>query len=362
MVQVFQLPHLIAGHPAILDSHLVVVRPVLLGATQQAVDVELHVILILTAEQLAVQLLLPAHDPRGHGVPQEADGQLADVIERGPLKVVDHVAGHVEDTGDLGYLKLSGLQKLAVLRRDADALELHALLQDRHAERIIRSAVEVFPLPAKPIHGSRVVRLVRLALHPPRMFQDTGQDAAVTEQPGAEGLRRLAQPDGFPVQGDGGLPGNAVESQCRDVQHLMGLRLHGHVANGGEITQAAVYDLRHSLVRPQRQQMPRLSPAVPHDVGISVSPAGTVGHLGVAPGEGSHPRVRLVMQHRPQGMPVSRLAAGLRPFPYHQGQLCQCLRQQPDAGIDGRDLHRIVVGHADAAAHGFQQVESGAGH
>lgn len=61
------------------------------------------------------------------------------------LQVPDHVRRDPENACDLIKLKLSGFQKLRLLRADGDGRELHTLFQDSHAVAPVRPAIGFLP-------------------------------------------------------------------------------------------------------------------------------------------------------------------------------------------------------------------------
>ena len=80
-VQVFQLPDVICGHPAVLATDGVAVHAALVIATEQTFQIEFHIVpgLLLTGQKGALNGLLPTDDPGVQGVLDELQRLLLNI-------------------------------------------------------------------------------------------------------------------------------------------------------------------------------------------------------------------------------------------------------------------------------------------
>lgn len=118
---------------------------------------------------------------------------------------------HPENAGDLVDLKLSGLQKLRLIRGDGYGCVLHTFLKHSHFVGV--AAARKAPCPAVP-------DLLRI-LYRARIFQDVAGCCLVGEELGAVFFRCDGQPDGVLRHGDGTVAHEPVNAQTGDMQHIL---------------------------------------------------------------------------------------------------------------------------------------------
>ena len=120
-VHVLQFTDIIGAHPAILPCNGVAFHAALVVTAHQTVQIDLHIKapLFLFGKKSAVNCLLNADQPRADGMDSKVDGLMLNVAEGCSVQITDHVRRHTEDAADLTDLKLSGLQKLGFVVRQA---------------------------------------------------------------------------------------------------------------------------------------------------------------------------------------------------------------------------------------------------
>ena len=97
---------------------------------------------------------------------------MLNVAEGCSVQIADHVRRHTEDAADLTDLKLSGLQKLGFVVRQAQRNEGHPFLQDSNTAGVGGASVGSVPA------GSECSRI----FHRVRMRQDTAGACTVGEE------------------------------------------------------------------------------------------------------------------------------------------------------------------------------------
>lgn len=126
-IHVFQASYIVDRHDPILDSGRVTAHTAGVIAAKESVNVKADKVLVLffRKKQRSLHRLFPAGKPRLQRISHKLQRLLFDIGEGRMLKVADHVRRDTEDSRDLIQLEFSRLQKLRLLRRDANGRVLH---------------------------------------------------------------------------------------------------------------------------------------------------------------------------------------------------------------------------------------------
>ena len=110
-VEVFQLPDVVGGHPAVLPRGGVTVHAALIIAAQQTFHIEFEEVLFLffRREKGTGQGLFPAHHPRVQRVLHKLQRLLLNIRKARLLQITDHVGRHPENSSDFIDLELARL-------------------------------------------------------------------------------------------------------------------------------------------------------------------------------------------------------------------------------------------------------------
>src|SRR4030095_14909078 len=104
-------------------------------AAEQAVDIVLNEEFARRefagpGKQLAVELLLPAHEPGPERVFDELQTLLFNVSESRPLEIADQMRRYSENPADLIDLKFAALDELRVIGLQSRGRKLHPFFED----------------------------------------------------------------------------------------------------------------------------------------------------------------------------------------------------------------------------------------
>ena len=283
--------------------------------------------------------LLPADHPGVQGVFHELQRLLLNIRKARLFQVAYHVRRHSENSSDLIDLEFSRLQKLRLLRRDADGRVLHALLQHGNLVAVGAAAeggLPAFPHPLGVFDGAG-------------MFQHTAGSRAVGEELSPVLLTGNRHADGVLGHGNGTVTYQPVEAQAGDVQHIRWRQVDGDALHGGRVLGAGGVlvveptlgvPVHHHTVWHQRIESDDLALSVAYDLGVGVAPQEQMGHERLPEYERTHLRVRLIVEKIIEWM-VQRLflAAILLIAVEVQRQTRHRFRQDADAGVHGGHLH-----------------------
>ena len=283
--------------------------------------------------------LLPADHPGVQRVFYELQRLLLNIRKARLFQVTHHVGRHSENSRDLIDLEFSRLQKLRLLRRDADGRVLHALLQ--HGDLVAVAAAAEGGLPALP-HPLGV-------FYGAGMFQHTAGGRAIGEELSPVLLAGNRHTDGVLGHGNGTVSHQPIKAQTGDVQHIRGRQVDGNALHGGSILCAGGVlvveptfgvPVHHHAVWHQRIESNHFTFSVADNLCISIAPQQKMGHERLPEHEGTHLRVWFVMQEQIQRMVNGFLLASVLLIVVKvQRKTCHCFRQDADAGIHRRHLH-----------------------
>ena len=155
--------------------------------------------------------------------------------------------------------------------------------------------------------------------------------------------------DGVIGHGNGTVSHQPIKAQTGDVQHIRGRQVDGNALHGGSILCAGGVlvveptfgvPVHHHAVWHQRIESNDLALAVADDLGVGVAPQEQMGHERLPEYEGTHLRVRLIVEKIIERM-VQRLflPAILLVAVEVQRQTRHRFRQDADAGVHGGHLH-----------------------
>ena len=202
---------------------------------------------------------------------------------------------HTEDPRDLIDLELPCFQKLRLFRGNGDRRIFHPLFEYGHLICVMAAAEG--GLPALP-HPGRV-------LNRAGMFQHTARLRAVGEELRPVFLAGYCHADGVLCHGDGRIPHQTVKAKAGDVQHLRGRQDDRAALHRRRVIHADrifIIELPFGIplhahpVRHQRVQPHDLAFPIADDLCVGVAPQEQVRHQRFTEYEGSHLRVRLVME------------------------------------------------------------------
>src|SRR6185312_13577679 len=151
---------------------------------------------------------------RANRVRYEVDAHVLDIRVRHATHVANQVEWHAIHTGDFGELEPSGLQKLAVIRRNTDLLEGNPFLKYGHSVGVIESAMRAFP--------GRPQALPGIVAEFASRTQKAARRGIVSEIMAREGLQGEGETHRFPLVGDGRQSPYAIDAQVLDVENLFG--------------------------------------------------------------------------------------------------------------------------------------------
>ena len=255
---------------------------------------------------------------------------------------------HSENSSDLIDLKFSCFEELCLFRRDADGRVFHALLQ--HSDFIGVSAAAEGGLPAFP-HTLRV-------FDGAGVFQHAARSGTVGEEFRTVLLTGDSHADGVLRHSDGAVTDQTVKAQTGDVEHFRGMKRYGEVLilDGfiratviGVVKPTGFVSVHRHLVWHQGIQSNDLVLTVADDLRVGIAPEQQVRHERFPEHEGTHLRVRLIVEQVIERMVQSHcLSAAVRVFVEVQRQSRDSLRQDTDAGIHGGHLHGRAFRHCFA--------------
>ena len=200
-----------------------------------------------------------------------------------------------ENSSNLINLEFSCFEELRLLRRDADGRVFHAFFQ--HSDLIGIAAAAEGRLPALP-HTLWVFDCAG-------MFQHAARSGTVGEELCTVLLTGDRHADGVLRHSDGTVTDQPVKAQAGDMQHIRGVKRHGEVLilDGfirpsviGVVQPPALVSVHRHLVWHKRVQSHDLILTVADDLRIGVAPEEQVRHEGFAEHEGTHLRVRLIVE------------------------------------------------------------------
>ena len=186
------------------------------------------------------------------------------------------------------------------------------------------------------------------------MFQDTARGRAVGEELRAVLFAGDGHADSVLRHSDGRVAYQPVKAQAGNVQHVRRTEDDGLVfgADGlviaplvAVVELAPLVPVHGHFVGHQGVEGHHLALAVADDLGIGVAPEKQMGHERLPEHEGTHLRVRLVMEQEIQRMADGFLLAAVPGVMVEiQRQASHGLCQNADAGIHRRHLHGAPLG------------------
>lgn len=340
-VQVLLHPAFVRAVDAVLDPGRVRLHPGLDVPAEKGVDQKLEeeLLLLLRAQEVRVQPLLPAREPRHQRVDDVFEALVLDVGEGRLLQIADLVRGDAVDGRDLAALVLPRFQELGVFGAHPHLRPLHSLFQERQPVDVV---------PAGGFLEAFLDALRRVGGELPRVLQDSPRAGPVREQAGAVLFGGQREPDRLAVQRDRVQPQRAIRRKAAQVEDAL-LRI-GLLDAFHRVPEPEVGPLTHRHpIRMERDQLAHLrADDGLQRVGVAAHLQMTLHHL--PPLERRLPRVRLGVADAIESV-VGR--AFLAPVPgapvEDQRKLRDVLRKHPNAGVDRRAAQRRVGGDRDPA-------------
>ena len=187
------------------------------------------------------------------------------------------------------------------------------------------------------------------------MLEDTGRRCSVLKELRAVFLTGHREPDRVLCHRNRTVSDKAIETEPRDLHHLMGRELYDRLLHRRRIgslgPEVLVIDVpvliavHGHAVWHQRIQRCDFSLAVSDDLHKAITPQKKVCHEGLPEGIGCHLLVRLAMEKEVQRMVRCLYLAAILFFVEVKRQAGHSFCKHPDAGIHSGDLHGASLCH-----------------
>ena len=197
------------------------------------------------------------------------------------------------------------------------------------------------------------------------MFQHAAWRSAVGEELRAILLTGNSHADGVLRHSNGAVAHQTVKAKTGNVQHIRGVKRYGEVLILDGFVRATVVgvvqppgfvSVHGHFVRHQGIQRHDLVLAVADDLRVGVAPEEQMRHERFPEHEGTHFRVRLIVEQAVERMIVRHcLAAAVRVFIEVQRQSRHRFRKDTDAGIHGGHLHGGAFRHRFAGGRAAEE-------
>ena len=210
---------------------------------------------------------------------------------------------------------------MGILLVDAQRLDIHALIQQRHLPGVRHALVPLVPFGVEPfdVVGGQLLRVHQCC---------RGHRAVAVEAAGVF-LLRLGEPDLLAHHGDDRIPDQTIESQTRDMEHVTSRQDPRQARISRQLLDLRVIDEiarrradRKGPIGKKRPQPDAVSGIVSLDPGIRIAPAQKMRLHRLLESERGHLLIRLIVQHGVERMIGSALfAAGFQTLVGDEGNL-----------------------------------------